>query len=367
MTLTGCKKGLRMKPISEYLKNITDVHIELTDKCQAACPMCARNHNGGSVRPFIQNSEITIDKFKEWFPVSFIRRLNNFYSCGNYGDPAFAKDCFEIYEYVRKHNSKTRLAFHTNGSLRKPEWWKELAAVIGDKGEVIFAVDGIGKNHELYRRNTSYEKVMENIKAFVDAGGIARADSLIFKHNENDFEELQKILYTIGVKEVNIKSTTRFYDLLKFPVHDKDGNLEYYLEPTTIEQYKQKSKIKLENFLDEEFTRHVASNSNIKPKCVDRNEIYVDPHGNILPCCWIGSDWIEQPLQGDHILQKLRNMTVSDSQNVFKTVGVPNLNNKNIEQILRDEQTWNTLNDYWYGKNKCLTCVKNCSAELYDY
>ena len=97
---------------------ISAIHIELTDKCQAACPMCARNHSGGSERPFIKNTEITFANFKQWFPVSFLSGVNNFYSCGNYGDPVFATDCFDIYEHVRNSSPNSRLAIHTNGSLR---------------------------------------------------------------------------------------------------------------------------------------------------------------------------------------------------------------------------------------------------------
>jgi hypothetical protein len=38
---------------------ITDLHIELTDKCQASCPMCGRNKNGGVERPFVGQHEVT--------------------------------------------------------------------------------------------------------------------------------------------------------------------------------------------------------------------------------------------------------------------------------------------------------------------
>lgn len=30
-------------------KDIKVVHLEVTDKCNASCPMCARNKNGGAV------------------------------------------------------------------------------------------------------------------------------------------------------------------------------------------------------------------------------------------------------------------------------------------------------------------------------
>ena len=45
------------------LSDIKTLHIELTNKCQASCPMCARNLQGGVVNPFIHETEITYDFF----------------------------------------------------------------------------------------------------------------------------------------------------------------------------------------------------------------------------------------------------------------------------------------------------------------
>ena len=147
----------------QLVSDIKTVHIELTDKCQAQCPMCARNFHGGALRPFIKGGDISINDFKQWFPKNFLAQLENFYSCGNYGDPAFAKDCLEIYEYVRNANDTTRLSLHTNGGMRNKDWWHRLAKTIGTQAnsEVVFAIDGFKGKHELYRRNTNFDKIIE--------------------------------------------------------------------------------------------------------------------------------------------------------------------------------------------------------------
>ena len=345
---------------------ISAIHIELTDKCQAACPMCARNHSGGSERPFIKNTEITFANFKQWFPVSFLSGVNNFYSCGNYGDPVFATDCFDIYEHVRNANPNSRLAIHTNGSLRKTTWWRDLATVMGKNGEVIFAVDGFKGKHELYRRNTDFDKIIENIQAYVGAGGVARVDSLVFKHNEHEVDDLENFLLNIGVRSVNFKSTKRFYNMTVFPVFNRADEYEYDLYPAQTNRFKQEVKIPLENFLDNKFFKKIVSESIIKPQCVTKQEIYVDPHGNVLPCCYIGSDWLEQPLEEKLLLHTLRNITVNDSKKMMKAIGVPNLHVNNIEEMLSQSELWKDLESYWQGKNKCMTCVKSCSGQLYD-
>ena len=345
---------------------VTAIHIELTDKCQAACPMCARNHNGGTERPFIKNVEISFKDFKSWFPVSFLSNINNFYSCGNYGDPAFATDCFEIYEYVRNASPDARLAIHTNGSLRKPSWWKDLATVMGKNGEVIFAVDGFKGKHELYRRNTDFDKIIENIKAYVNAGGVAKVDSLVFKHNEHEVDMLEEFLLNIGVTSVNFKSTKRFYNMKSFPVFNRKDEHVYDLLPAETDQFRQEVKIPLESLLNKKFIDSVVEQSIITPQCVIKNEVYVDPHGNILPCCYIGSDYLEEPLEEKMVIHTLRNLTVNNSKEMMNAVGVPNLHNGNIEQLLSKPGLWDDLEKYWQGKNKCMTCVKSCSGQLYD-
>ena len=345
---------------------ISAIHIELTDKCQAACPMCARNNSGGSERPFIQNVEITFDNFKKWFPTSFLSKIENFYSCGNYGDPVFAADCFEIYEHVRNASPNSRLAIHTNGSLRKTTWWRDLATVMGKNGEVIFAVDGFKGKHELYRRNTDFDKIIENIQAYVGAGGVARVDSLVFKHNEHEVDDLEKFLLNIGVRSVNFKSTKRFYNMTAFPVVNRADEYEYDLYPAQTDRFKQEVKIPLENFLDSKFLKKIVSESIISPQCVNKQEIYVDPHGNVLPCCYIGSDWLEQPLEEKLLLHTLRNITVNDSKAMMKAIGVPNLHVNNIEEMLSQSELWKDLESYWRGENKCMTCVKSCSGQLYN-
>jgi len=43
------------------LEDIRQVHLEVTQKCQAACPMCDRNQNGGDLNPHIDLSELTLE------------------------------------------------------------------------------------------------------------------------------------------------------------------------------------------------------------------------------------------------------------------------------------------------------------------
>lgn len=347
--------------MTQQISKIRAVHIELTDKCQAQCPMCARNFHGGATRPFIRNGDISIDQFKEWFPRDFLAQLNNFYSCGNYGDPAFARDCLEIYAYVRECNPTTRLAIHTNGGMRSPTWWAKLAQY---NIEVIFAVDGFKGKHELYRKNTNFDKVIENIKAFIAHGGNARVDSLVFAHNEHEVSELEKYLLALGVQSVNFVSTTRFYEMKEYEVHDNSGNVEYTISPAQTERFKKTPSKSLTSLLDKSIRDTAIANSTISPKCISDAGIYVDPYGDIFPCCWLGGDHLEQPINEVLPIHILRNLSVENTKTVLKSVGVVNCNSgilgcKNLE-------LFKTLNDFWKGKDKCMTCVRQCSKLMYE-
>ena len=54
------------------LTDIRDVHLEITSKCQARCPMCPRRINGGLLNPLMSLNEINLDTFKKWFTIDFI-------------------------------------------------------------------------------------------------------------------------------------------------------------------------------------------------------------------------------------------------------------------------------------------------------
>lgn len=327
---------------------ITDLHIELTDKCQARCPMCARNHNGGAERSFVGQRDITLEKFKDWFDDIWLSELDNFYACGNYGDPIIARDCLEIFQYVRSVNKTARLSIHTNGSARTVDWWQELAKA---GVEVSFGIDGFETSHVLYRRGTNWNNIVANMTAFINAGGTAVVDCLIFKHNEHEVSDFEQFMKKLGVSKINFKYTGRFYNMDSFPVQDISGNIEYRIEPSSIK----KSSVNVDAVIKnpDTWTRDI----HIVPKCQQRKEIYVDSRGNVFPCCWVGSDWVESFINEENDLQRLRNRLVSNTKENFKDIGIANLDVVNIREV-----KWRDLAGLWNGLDKPWICAKNCNG-----
>ena len=269
---------------------IYQVHFEPTQLCQASCPMCDRNKNGGEVNQHLTDASMSYEDFRKSVPEDFLKQLRTFYMCGNHGDPIFAPDALEILKYVRHVNPNINLSVTTNGGARKPEWWEELAKVVTFCN---FSVDGLEDTNHLYRQGVVWKNVEDNIAAFCDAGGIAKWTFLVFNYNEHQVEDAERFSKLLGVRWFQPKKSGRYIntaDLRKKDEHQavfrgKDSTL---LSQPNNPKWRNKaidndySKI-VEKYGSMEAFIDIAE---IKPKCIKDQEIYLSAEGLVFPCCW---------------------------------------------------------------------------------
>ena len=278
------------------------VHLELTHRCNAACPMCARNVHGGAVNPDMPLSELSLADVKAILPPELIGRLKRIYACGNYGDPMVARDCLDVFRYLREHGPELHLDMHTNGSARRPEWWRELAGIMKSGPHYLrFGIDGLEDPNHLYRRGADWKTVMRSAAAFIEAGGRAEWDFLVFRHNEHQVDEARKLAENMGFKEFFVRRTGRFLDAGeletsdRYRVEDRKGNFEYFLEQPQNPEYVNPAFGNLElvkqrygefdTYLDEvEIDCKVAGR---------KGKMYLSAQGYALPCCWLGAVFSE--------------------------------------------------------------------------
>ena len=130
-------------------EELSQMHIELTNACNAACPMCVRFHNNSPLtRPDLEIGQITVDKFKKYFPPNIIQKCNLILFCGVDGDPCTAKDMYEICEYIDSVSTKTAVRVNTNGGMRKSEWWSKLGKLfLGEHN--LYLVEFIKNNRKI--------------------------------------------------------------------------------------------------------------------------------------------------------------------------------------------------------------------------
>lgn len=315
---------------------LTQMHIELTNACNAACPMCVRFYNNSPLpRPDLEIGQITLEKFKKYFTAETLKKCDLILFCGVHGDPCTAKDMYEICEYIDSV-SNTAVRVNTNGGMRKSEWWAKLGKLFakhprttGNYWAVTFSIDGLEDTNHLYRRNVKWSTLLENVTAFIDNGGLAIWDYLIFKHNEHQIldakslSEKLKFHEFIPKKALGVDNGT---NLKAMPALTAEGKLDYVIEaPTdpknrnlerpagteplrfwefTPDGYRQ---LKLEKSIGKNFQEEVASvyekriaiedntkYDTCKIKCKsepgrNRKEIFVDNFGRVMPCCYIGT------------------------------------------------------------------------------
>lgn len=312
--------------------NLTDIkliHLEVTSKCQASCPMCARNIQGGIENPFIALDEITLQQFKEWFPTDFIQQLDRLYMCGNLGDPVVAKDTLPIFQYLRETNPNILLGMNTNGSAKSWKFWKQLADL---DVHVRFGIDGMSGTHELYRIGTNWLKIIDNAKHFIKAGGNATWDMLVFEHNKHQIDTCKDFSKTLGFKNFVSKNTARFKDE-SLNVLDKLGRTTHILYPTD------RSKHIVTKLQETALTK-------INCKVKQQGSLYVSASGYVSPCCWLDNKWMppNNPNRIDY-MDQIENY--------------PNLHEHSLAMIFQQD-TFRRIEDTWTSCSPLKECSKQC-------
>ena len=312
------------------ITDIQSIHFEITSKCQARCPMCPRRINGGPMTPGVELHEVDLATFIKWFPKDFISQLKFLSMCGNLGDPIIAKDTLEIYRYLRETNPEMSLQMHTNGSGRNKRWWSELAQL---KVNVVFGIDGLADTHALYRVNTNFLKIIENAKAFIAAGGDARWDMLVFKHNEHQVQDCERMSKNLGFTHFYQKHTSRFRDG-KLDVIDDNQIVTHTLYPTAISDKNSKSVV--------EAKKDVLPT--ISCKAIKDSQMYVAANGTVTPCCWLDQEW--HPAHSENKIDYIDKISVW-----------PNLNINDLKEIFASGY-FEKISDCWSS-----TGLKECSKQ----
>jgi hypothetical protein len=232
------------------------LHLEPTDVCQAACPSCARETDVEFDAN--QRHHLTVEQIKQHLSDSDIANLDKMFMCGSYGDPAAATYAVEIYNYFRSVNPDIVLGMNTNGGLKTPNWWRQLARLFNQPRDyVVFSIDGLEDTNHIYRKNVNWSTLIRNACHFIEAGGSAHWDMIVYRHNEHQVDACEKLAKELGFSWFRAKVSKR-------PLAD---NLEY---PVTWDRLQ---------YIPGRIDCHALK----------EQSVYIDAQGRISPCCWLGS------------------------------------------------------------------------------
>ena len=159
--------------------------------------------------------------------------------------------------YVKEilSNINIPITFGTNGCTHNESWWHDFAKILPKRHIVSFALDGTDQEtYSYYRVGGNYNKVINNMKAFIAGGGHAWWQFIMFAHNEHQVKDAEALSQEYGCR--------RFMIIPSWIYNSK------YQTPKT---YKIKSEEQTE-----------------RPNLLCRicnGEIFISVDGNYMPCC----------------------------------------------------------------------------------
>lgn len=349
-------------------EDIREIHLEVTQKCQASCSMCDRNQNGGALNPHLSLAELTLSDVEKIFSSEFIKQLTSVQFCGNHGDPIIAQEFLDIVKYFRHHNSTLSLNINTNAGARDSQWWTELANTLGKHGTVIFSVDGLKDTNHLYRQGVNWDSVERSMKFFISAGGRARWDFLVFDYNEHQTEEAEALAKELGFERFRLKKSSRFITGLTSNAKETHQSINRKGEKTALlakpkKQELQNQELLKQNSIIEKYKSMdlFYDQSEISCRVKDKGNLYVSAEGLVLPCCWTAGrmyKWWHKDPKVEQIWNFIDAAGGKDSINA-KFFGIHGVFKTNI--FKRIEESW-TIQGCNNGRLK--VCAMKCSKEF---
>ena len=359
---------------NQYAPNYTGVQIALSTNCNLLCPGCNRTHfddDKFSLNPIVTKNQF-LDK---QILLDFIKNkasgsLEKVEFAGLVDDPLSYPWLLELLNEMLEIKSQLHITFHTNASLRTPDYFVKLATILKQFNghSVNFSVDGLRDTNHLYRVGAQWDKIMENAKAFIGAGGSATWQFIVFPWNKHQVDEVRELANEMGFEIVIIRNNRdSFLDNLNFSSTGTDDKPWYNIKQQHTTSYHLKSR-SIQEML-EDFNERLEDNSFSRPYNIDciwhnDNKIYISYDGTVWPCCYIAFD-------------SLRNPKRKQLQNEKFSIYEKNLNNLyhySIDEIMSKEPFSSDIlnsitNEKEHGLGKIdayYTCIDTCSTRGFE-
>jgi radical SAM protein with 4Fe4S-binding SPASM domain len=200
----------RVKLATDYIFQHLDtgkypsvVGIESTNNCNLECVMCPRQEMTRKI------SDIDPVVFKKI--IDDIKGKVEFVWLQDYGEPFLNKQIFELIKYARSQGVGTGIS--TNATVLTPK----IIDGIFESGldYIIFAIDGATREtYEKIRVGAKYDKVVENVRRFLEAKKKAGAQifsvvqCIYMDATENEVAEFKRLWNIPGVDAVRIRQIT---------------------------------------------------------------------------------------------------------------------------------------------------------------
>lgn len=360
----------------DYFK-VDEYQLEITTYCNAACPQCPRNISGGSVNPHLPLCHLSRQTIDRAFTPELCGRTRQIFFCGSYGDPIVHPDFLDILRDFRNKNPTLWLYIHTNGGVHDTSWWTELAEILNGYGKIDFGIDGLEDTNHLYRRGVKFDKAINNAQAFIQAGGKAQWNYIVFKHNEHQIETARLLSEIIGFEKILFRGTGRFLNhqtLKESETWNVTPKREqpYQLEVTTLDEYRNASMKRLGD-LKQEYPdiREYFDTTPIKCDACVGNKVSITAEGLVLPCNFFEHNLYDARFRDRDIQPSAHDLHFVDGKNqvaefVEQHRSELDIHTNSIEQVY-NSNFWNKLVSSWdktLDQGRIFECAFTCGQRL---
>jgi MoaA/NifB/PqqE/SkfB family radical SAM enzyme len=344
-----------------YVQPPTSFELEVTSRCNASCPQCARNDHGGAVWPSLPLKDLSLDWLQKHFSTDFLKNIKLIRLIGTYGEPAMHRDLIDIVRWLHA-STDASIVISTNGSLRTKKWWRELGQTLRSQDRVIWSIDGLEDTNHLYRKDTKWSKIVENLQAFNQAGGQGVWSFIVFEHNEHQVDLARALSQTLGCAGFAVKPTVRFVGrqhqkLEQFPVVNRKQQVIHWLSPPRDSNYRNQN---LKNYTDvvEEYGSYDQYLQQVDIKCDAQTKGYfqVSAQGYVFPCGWL--------LDRLYGFENMGHPSQQEMVDMIKRTGgfdAIDLNHTRLDDILNGS-FFKAVAESWHSNDRLSRCANQCGV-----
>lgn len=259
---------------TSYANNylVKDTELELTNLCNAKCPLCYRNNKDYIAKsPYQRPLKDVIEQ------LDLFTNLESIKLVGTISEPTLYKDFFPLIDYLNYRDLEIEIC--TNGDTNSPEWWHELGKQLKAKDKVYFTICGSTQElHEVYRKGTKLQNILNNAAAFRSGSNNKNdyAQLIRFNYNDKDFNEWEII--NIIAPFSHLYWTETFLALPREQYRTMTKDLYEKLMPHN-KKYNLYKKV-------EDQAQKKASKQEHRPNCIAKEDStnQINLQGEILPC-----------------------------------------------------------------------------------
>lgn len=288
---------------------------EITNICNYSCSYCIFSAQSKKM-----DGELTTD---EVFKTLKGLKANNYTHIKITGGEPFVRN--DLLKILKKAvDLGFEIDVSTNGSFITPEKAQEIKKI--NLKMVHVSLDGHNaKTHELVRGVNTFERTIRGIRNLVENDIYVRIGTVIYKENENNIEDIVRLVVNLGVNEIIfsfMEPVGRMKDDYTLVSNRDIQGLKSEIENIS-DRYKHIIKVSYS------FTEEVDSCE--EGNCPGGSKfLYIDNLGRVSPCTWVAE--VKQSFISDKTLKEYTVNEIIESISIKSFLSyIDSLKSKNIK------------------------------------